>query len=71
MNPTPNGKKKTGVGQSPLTPSCRMPIYGMKDLLLTQEQITHFDRAMDAKKIIEHEQPRETADSGPLAAPIR
>ncbi len=35
------------------TQSCRMQIYGMKDLLLTQEQITHFDRAMDAKEIIE------------------
>jgi phosphate:Na+ symporter len=45
------------------TQSCRMQIYGMKDLLLTQEQITHFDRAMDAKEIIEHEQQREADDN--------
>ena len=31
------------------TQSCRMQIYGMKDLLLSQEQINRFDRAMDAK----------------------
>ena len=41
------------------TQSCRMQIYGMKDLLLTQEQITHFDRAMDAKEIIEDEKQRK------------
>jgi phosphate:Na+ symporter len=34
------------------TQSCRMQIYGMKDLLLTQEQITHFDRAMDTKDVV-------------------
>jgi phosphate:Na+ symporter len=31
------------------TQSCRMQIYGMKDLLLTQEQIVQVDRAMDAR----------------------
>ena len=31
------------------TQSCRMQIYGMKDLLLSQEQINKFDQAMDAK----------------------
>jgi phosphate:Na+ symporter len=31
------------------TQSCRMQVYGMKDLLLTQEQVYHFDRTMDAK----------------------
>ena len=29
------------------TQSCRMQIYGMKDLLLTHEQVAHFDRAVD------------------------
>ena len=48
-----------------------MPIYGMKDLLLIQDQVTHFDRATDAREIIEHAQPREAADSGPLATPPR
>ncbi len=34
------------------TQSCRMQIYSMKDLLLTQEQINDFDRAMDVKEIM-------------------
>jgi phosphate:Na+ symporter len=34
------------------TQSCRMQIYSMKDLLLTQEQINNFDRAMDTKEIM-------------------
>jgi phosphate:Na+ symporter len=45
------------------TQSCRMQIYGMKDLLLTQEQITHFDRAMDAKEIIEDAKQRQSNDA--------
>ncbi len=51
------------------TQSCRMQIYGMKDLLLTQEQITHFDRAMDAKEIIEDAKQRQSNDAYPKAAP--
>ena len=31
------------------TQSCRMQIYCLKDLLLSQEQITNFDRARDMK----------------------
>jgi phosphate:Na+ symporter len=31
------------------TQSCRMQIYGMKDLLLTQDQIDSFDRAVDTR----------------------
>jgi phosphate:Na+ symporter len=34
------------------TQSCRMQIYSMKDLLLTQEQVSSFDRAMDLKEIM-------------------
>jgi hypothetical protein len=30
-----------------------MQIFGMKDLLLSQEQINSFDRAMEIKEIIE------------------
>ena len=33
------------------TQSCRMQIYSMKDLLLSQEQVNNFDRAMDTKEI--------------------
>ena len=35
------------------TQSCRMQIYGMKDLILTQEQINNFDHAMDTKEILD------------------
>ena len=31
------------------TQSCRMQVYGMKDLLLSQDLVNHFDRTMDAK----------------------
>ena len=34
------------------TQSCRMQIYSMKDLLLSQEQVNDFDHAMDAKEIM-------------------
>jgi len=34
------------------TQSCRMQIYSMKDLLLSQEQINNFERAMDAKEVV-------------------
>lgn len=42
------------------TQSCRMQIFSMKDLLLTQEQITSFDRALDAKEIMEEEKKKIT-----------
>lgn len=29
--------------------SCRMQVYGLKDLMLHQDQVTHFDKALDAK----------------------
>ena len=35
------------------TQSCRMQIYGMKDLLLSQELVNDFDRAMEYKDIME------------------
>ena len=40
------------------TQSCRMQIYSMKDLLLSQEQINSFDRAMDIKEIMDAEKKR-------------
>jgi phosphate:Na+ symporter len=40
------------------TQSCRMQIYSMKDLLLSQEQINNFDRAMDIKEIMDAEKKR-------------
>ncbi|AOY58424.1 Na/Pi cotransporter family protein [Desulfococcus multivorans] len=44
------------------TQSCRMQLYSMKDLLLTQDQVHDFDRAMDMKETMDAEKmkPRET-----------
>jgi phosphate:Na+ symporter len=42
------------------TQACRMQVYGMKDLYLTQEQIDDFDRALDMKEIMDEEK----AESG-------
>jgi phosphate:Na+ symporter len=43
------------------TQSYRMQIYGMKDLLLVQEQISHFDSAIDAKTGVVAENKKATA----------
>ena len=40
------------------TQACRMQIYAMKDLLLSQEQINDFDRAMDMKEIADGEKAK-------------
>ena len=40
------------------TQSCRMQIYGMKDLLLSQEQVNNLDRAMDKKDIMNAEKTK-------------
>ena len=37
------------------TQACRLQIFSLKDLLLTQEQINNFDRALDMKEIIDEE----------------
>ena len=41
------------------TQACRLQIFSLKDLLLTQEQINNFDRALDMKEIIEAEKGKE------------
>ncbi len=41
------------------TQCCRLQVFGLKDLLLTHEQIKNFDRAMDAKEMIEEEKAKE------------
>ena len=38
------------------TQACRLQIFSLKDLLLNQEQINNFDRALDMKEILEEEQ---------------
>ena len=37
------------------TQAGRMQVYSMKDLLLTQEQVEDFDRALDMKEIMDDE----------------
>ena len=41
------------------TQACRLQIFSLKDLLLSQEQINNFDRALDMKEIIEEEKGKE------------
>ena len=41
------------------TQACRLQIFSLKDLLLAQEQISNFDRALDMKEIIEEEKLKE------------
>ena len=38
----------------------RLQIFGLKDLLLTQEQINHFDGALDIKEILDDEKVADT-----------
>jgi phosphate:Na+ symporter len=42
------------------TQSCRLQIFSLKDLLLSQEQINNFDRALDMKEILEEEKGKES-----------
>ncbi len=42
------------------TQACRLQIFSLKDLLLTQEQINNFDRALDMKEIIEKKKEMES-----------
>jgi phosphate:Na+ symporter len=46
------------------TQACRMQIYSLKDLLLSQEQIHDFDRAMDMKEIMETEKMKPQEAEG-------
>ena len=40
------------------TQSCRMQIFSMKDMLLSQEQVNRFDRALDTKEIMDAEEKK-------------
>ena len=44
------------------TQSCRMQVFSMKDLLLSQEKINNFDRAMDMKEIMDTEKAKSQAN---------
>lgn len=45
--------------------SCRLQVFALKDLLLTEKEIREFDQAMDMKEFIDEEQARtrESTDS--------
>jgi len=42
------------------TQACRMQVFGLKDLLLTQAQVADFDRALDMKELVDEEQTRNS-----------
>jgi phosphate:Na+ symporter len=42
------------------TQACRLQIFSLKDLLLTQEKINNFDRALDMKEILEEEKQTDS-----------
>jgi phosphate:Na+ symporter len=42
------------------TQACRLEVFGLKDLFLTQEQITDFDQAMDVKDLMDEETAKTT-----------
>lgn len=46
------------------TQACRMQVFSMKDLLLSQEQVHDFDRALDMKEIVEEEKQNFPEESG-------
>jgi len=45
------------------TQSCRLQVFGLKDLLLSPEQIAEFDRALDMKEMIEEEQAKDAKEN--------
>lgn len=47
------------------TQACRMQMYAMKDLLLSQEQISAFDKAMDMEKVVDANETDSEGDSAP------
>lgn len=42
------------------TQACRLEVFGLKDLLLTHDQINDFDRAMDVKDLMDEESAKTT-----------
>jgi phosphate:Na+ symporter len=40
------------------TQACRLQVFSLKDLLLSQDQISNFDRALDMKEILEEEKAK-------------
>ena len=42
------------------TQACRLEVFALKDLFLTPEQISDFDKAMDVKDIMDEESAKTT-----------
>jgi phosphate:Na+ symporter len=51
------------------TQSCRLQIFGLKDLLLTQAQVNDFDRALDMKEILEENRSQEKREAPSNVSP--
>jgi phosphate:Na+ symporter len=45
------------------TQGCRLQVFAMKDLLLSNEQINDFDRALDMKELIDEEKAKESKNN--------
>lgn len=45
------------------TQGCRLQVFAIKDLLLSNEQINDFDQALDMKELIEEEHARESKNN--------
>lgn len=43
------------------TQGCRLQVFGLKDLLLTQAQVADFDRALDMKELVDEAQAHQVA----------
>ncbi|MBU0943249.1 MAG: Na/Pi cotransporter family protein [Proteobacteria bacterium] len=46
--------------------SCRLQVFALKDLLLSEEQIREFDHAMDMKELLDEEQGEVPGAPGPV-----
>ena len=44
------------------TQACRLQVFGLKDLLLSPEQINDFDRAMDVKDLMDEEKKAKSTE---------
>jgi phosphate:Na+ symporter len=46
------------------TQACRLQVFGLKDLLLSQPQVLDFDRALDMKELVDEEQTQNGLRAG-------
>lgn len=53
------------------TQACRMQVFSLKDLLLSHEQVSDFDRALDMKEIMEEVRAQSGANTVETAPPAQ